>query len=106
VLAIARTEIPYIPTAKEARRGRFLRLAWPHLLLAAVYLITLGYTLYTRLLHTPQAMIVLTAEAVWAMVGFATVAVVLASGGIIAAWQARSTPPGAAWDDVDVESIG
>jgi cellulose synthase (UDP-forming) len=106
VLAIARTEIPYIPTAKEARRGRFLRLAWPHLLLAAVYLITLGYTLYTRLLRTPQAMIVLTAEAVWAMVGFATVALVLASGGIVAAWQARSTPSGAAWDDVDVESIG
>src|SRR5206468_9128622 len=29
LLAVARADIPYIPTAKEAVRGRFLRLAWP-----------------------------------------------------------------------------
>src|SRR5688572_13545179 len=33
LLAIVRADIPYIPTAKEAVRGRFLRLAWPQLLL-------------------------------------------------------------------------
>jgi cellulose synthase (UDP-forming) len=106
LLAIGRAEIPYTPTAKEARAGRFLRLAWPHLLLAAVYLTTLAYTLHWRLLRAPEAALVLTAEAVWAMVGFATVAMTLASGGIIAAWQARTTPPAAAWDAVDVDSIG
>ncbi|HSJ09535.1 MAG TPA: glycosyltransferase family 2 protein, partial [Longimicrobiales bacterium] len=37
VLAIARAEIPYIPTAKEARAGRFLRLAWPHLALVVLW---------------------------------------------------------------------
>ena len=33
ILAIFRADVPYIPTAKEAVRGRFLRLAWPQLLL-------------------------------------------------------------------------
>lgn len=106
VLAVVRAEIPYIPTAKEARRGRFLLLAWPHLLLLAVYLLTLAHTLYGRLVRTPEAQLALSAEAVWAMTGFATLAVVLASGGIYAAWRARSTPPDAAWDAIDPESIG
>jgi hypothetical protein len=40
------------------------------------------------------------------MVGFATLAVVLAAGGIFAAWQARTPPTGGAWDDIDVGAIG
>jgi cellulose synthase (UDP-forming) len=106
LLAIGRTEIPYIPTAKQARAGRFLRLAWPHLALAAVYLVTLAYTLHWRLVRAPEAALVLTAEAVWAMVGFASLAVVLASGGIVAAWQARRAPSDAAWDLIDPDFIG
>ena len=31
LLAIVRADVPYIPTAKEAVRGRFVRLAWPQL---------------------------------------------------------------------------
>jgi cellulose synthase (UDP-forming) len=50
LLAIVRAEIPYIPTAKEAHRGRFLHLAWPHLLLAGTYATTLVWTVYQRLL--------------------------------------------------------
>ncbi|MDP2955652.1 MAG: cellulose synthase catalytic subunit [Longimicrobiales bacterium] len=106
VLAVARAEVPYIPTAKEARRGRFLLLAWPHLLLLGVYLLTLAHTLYGRLVSTPEAQLALSAEAVWAMTGFATSAVILAGGGIHAAWRARSTPPDAAWDAIDPDSIG
>ena len=106
VLAIARAEIPYVPTAKEARRGHFLRLAWPHLIVVAVYLATVAHTLHERLLRTPEARRVLNAEAVWAMVGFATVATVMLTGGIVAAWQARSTPTDAAWDRIDVASLG
>jgi cellulose synthase (UDP-forming) len=105
LLAIVRAEIPYIPTAKEARRGRFLSLAWPHLLLAAVYVVTLAYTVYQRLLVTSEGSLMLTSEAVWGMVGFASIALVLSGGGIHAAWQARNPPAGAAWDDIDVEGI-
>jgi len=104
-LAVLRASVPYIPTEKRARQGRFLRLAWPHLLLAVVYSITLGWTLHARLLRTPEAQLVLTSEAVWGMVGFASLAVTLAAGGIVAAWQARSPPAGVPWDSIEIERI-
>src|SRR5690606_13209045 len=70
LFAVGRKEIPYIPTAKEAQRGRFVRLAAPHLVLVALYLTTLGYTVYARLLLASEGALMLTAEAVWAMIGF------------------------------------
>jgi hypothetical protein len=100
ILAVFRVDVPYIPTAKEARRGRFLRLAWPHLALAGVYALTLGWTLYRRLVLTPEGALVLSSEAVWGMMGFATVAFLMVSGGLYGAWEARTLPEGKAWDTV------
>ena len=105
ILAVAHAHIPYIPTAKEAQRGAFLRLAWPHLALLALYVTTVTTTVYARLYRVSEGSLMLTAEAVWAMIGFATLAVILCSGGIFAAWQARTPPAGGAWDDIDVASI-
>lgn len=104
-LAVVRAEIPYVPTAKEAVRGRFLRLAWPHLLLAGVYLVSVGWTAYRRFVLTPEGALFLSSEAVWGMVAFATMALALASGGIHAARQARRPPTGAPWDEVDLDVI-
>lgn len=106
VLAIARAEIPYIPTAKQAHAGRFLRLAWPHLVVVALYTGTLAWTLYSRVARTPEGSLRLTAEAVWAMIGFASFATLLSSGAIYAAWESRRVPAGSAWDDIDVREIG
>jgi cellulose synthase (UDP-forming) len=106
VLAVVRADIPYIPTSKTAVRGRFLRLAWPHLLLLAAFAATLARTVYQRLLHTSEGSLMLTAEAVWGMMAFATLAVVLVGGGIYAAWEARATPLGDAWDSVDLDRLG
>jgi cellulose synthase (UDP-forming) len=105
LLAIVRAEIPYIPTAKEARRGRFLRLAWPHLALLAGYLSTLAWTAFARLLRTPESRLVLTSEAVWGMASFATLSAAFALGAILAAWQARTPPLGGAWEAVDAGAI-
>lgn len=105
ILAIARAEIPYIPTAKEAHRGKFLSLAWPHLLVGAVYAVTIGWTAYRRLALTPEGSLFLTSEAVWGMVGFASIALALASGGVYAAWEARRPPMGAPWTEVNVRRI-
>jgi cellulose synthase (UDP-forming) len=106
LLAIARAEIPYIPTAKEVKRGQFLRLAWPHLVMAALFAFTLVFTIYERSVRTPEELIALTSEAVWGMVSFAALAVLLLSGGIYAAWKARSPASGTAWDVVDPNAIG
>jgi cellulose synthase (UDP-forming) len=104
-LGIVRAEIPYIPTAKEARKGSFLRLAGPHLALAAVYGVTLGWTLYRRLFLTPEGALFLTSEAVWGMAAFASLALLFASGGIRAAWEARRPPERAPWKEVDLDRI-
>jgi cellulose synthase (UDP-forming) len=106
VLSVFRAEIPYIPTAKEARRGRFLALAWPHLLLLTSFAVTVGVTLYRRLALTPEGSLMLTSEAVWGMVGFASVSALMVFGGIRAAWEARGAPERKAWETVDVTRIG
>ncbi len=86
VLAITRTDIPYIPTAKEAVRGHFLILALPQLVLIALYLVTVVHVASTRLL-TSEGALELTSQVVWGMVAFATVPVLMAFGPIRAAWQ-------------------
>ena len=45
---------------------------------------------------------VLTTEAVWGMVGFATMTILLSSGTIFAAWKARQPIEGSAWDLVTI----
>ncbi len=106
VLAVFRAEIPYIPTAKEAVRGRFLRLAWPQLGLIALYLITITRIGYVRAFRASEASLELTSEAAWGMLAFAALPVLASVGVLYAAWQARRPAPGAPWDDVDITSIG
>lgn len=99
VLAIARAEIPYIPTAKEAVRGQFLRLAWPHLLLVTAFMVTLTTTLYRRLMIQSEGSLLLSSQAIWGMIAFAMFAAVMSSGAIYSAWQARTPPTDAPWND-------
>jgi cellulose synthase (UDP-forming) len=102
LLAIARAEIPYIPTAKEVRRGQFLRLAWPHLAVLALFVITVIKTVFVRITRTPEEALALSSEATWGMIVFAAVAVFLSSGALYAAWKARNPAPGTAWDHIEL----
>jgi cellulose synthase (UDP-forming) len=106
VLAVFRAEIPYIPTAKEAVRGRFLRLAWPQLALLALFLVTLARVAWVRGTGTSEGSLELTTEAVWGMIAFATLPVLMSLGALRAAWQARHPAPGAPWDDIEVAALG
>ena len=106
VLAVAGAEVRYVPTAKEAVRGRFLRLAWPHLMLLVAYLVTVWTLTVTRLLHTSEGVLVLSSEATWGMAGFATVAALSSVGAIYAAWEARAQRRDEAWRSIDPERIG
>ena len=106
VLAIVHADVPYIPTAKEAVRGRFVRLAWPQLLLIAAYVITAIRVLTVRVSGTGEGSLELSSEAVWGMMAFATLPVLASFGAVYAAWQSRRSPATAAWDEIDVASIG
>jgi cellulose synthase (UDP-forming) len=105
VLAIMRKDIPYIPTAKEAVRGRFLMLALPQLVLMLLYLVTVVHVVNARLL-TSEGALELTSQVVWGMVAFATVPVLMAFGPIRAAWQSAHVERVQAWNTVDVATIG
>lgn len=63
------------------------------------------WTAYRRLILVPEGALVLTSEAVWGMVAFATVAMAMASGGIRAAWEARNPPTEPPWREVDLDEI-
>lgn len=106
LLAVVRADVPYVPTAKEAVRGRFLRLAWPQLGMLAAYALTLAIVLNRRLRHTPEGELALSSEAVWGMMLFATLPAILSAGALFAAWQSRATPPAPPWRSVDVAKIG
>ncbi len=106
VLAVVRADIPYIPTSKEAVRGQVVRLAWPQLLLLALYTLTLVSVLFERLLWAPEVSLELSAEAIWGMIAFASLPVLASVGALHAAAQARRLPAGAPWDDVEVGTIG
>ncbi|HEV8197774.1 MAG TPA: glycosyltransferase family 2 protein [Gemmatimonadales bacterium] len=106
LLAIVRAEIPYIPTAKEAVRGRFFRLGWPQLTQFGVFATTLVWIIYRRIWRTAEGALALSSEAVWGMVFFATLPVLFSCGAIYAAWQARSPAAGAPWDAVDPNTLG
>jgi cellulose synthase (UDP-forming) len=106
MLAIVRADIPYIPTAKQAVKGRFLHLAWPSLLLIAAYVITVAHVIDIRMLRASEASLELSSEAVWGMLAFATLPVLMACPAVYAAWQSRVMPSSSPWDSVDVSSIG
>ncbi len=105
LLAIGRANIPYIPTAKRAVGGRFIRLAWPQLLLLGLYFLTLVRVLQTRVL-TPDVSLAVSPEATWGMLAFATIPAVAAIGALYAAWQSRRPPPDAPWDAFNIDMLG
>jgi glycosyl transferase family 2 len=106
LLAVTRSEVPYIPTEKQAVRGRFLRLAWPQLCVIAAFAITVARVIWVRALETSEASLELTTEAVWGMVAFAAIPVIMAMGVLYAAWEARTPAAGSPWDVIDVATLG
>lgn len=106
ILAVFRADVPYIPTAKQAVRGRFLRLAWPQLALMACYIVTLVQVGFVRSTRTSEAALELSSEAVWGMVAFATLPLLGAFGALYAARQAGRAAGRDPWESVDVTMIG
>jgi cellulose synthase (UDP-forming) len=102
ILAILDRTVPYIPTSKEARRGAFGRLATPHLVVMTLYLVTIAQVVWARLTQLSEAQLMLTSEAVWGMIGFETLSMLMLGGMLYAAWEATRPPAGNAWDAVDL----
>ena len=89
VLALAGIAVPYIPTAKERKRGRFLTLARVPLAVLLVSLLTVIRTIYLQLYVVPESEVLITTEVTLGMVTFAMINAVLMSGRLYAAWVDR-----------------
>ena len=87
--AIRGIEVPYIPTAKERKFGKFWRLAALPLAVIATSATTLLIVVYRRLFVLDEHHVRVTTEATWAMAGFLIINAIFMSGRLWAAWQDR-----------------
>lgn len=89
VLAFLGIAVPYLPTAKERRRGRFSRLARLPLLMLLISVLTVLWTVYMQLYVVPESEVLITTEVTLGMVTFAMINAVLMSGRLYAAFVDR-----------------
>lgn len=88
-LALLGVAVPYVPTAKERRRGRFWTLARLPLAVLVISLLAIGWTVYMQLYVLPESEVLITTEVTLGMVAFATMNAILMSGRLYAAWVDR-----------------
>jgi cellulose synthase (UDP-forming) len=89
VLSLANIAVPYIPTAKERRQGRFWKLARVPVLVIAVSIATLVYTAIRQLFIVPESEVLIRTEVTFGMVTFTLFNSILMSGRLYAAWIDR-----------------
>jgi len=104
MLALVNAEIPYIPTAKKAVSG-LSPYTRPLILHVVVFVLTLVYIIYSRLTTVSEGLLALTSEQVWGMLAFAFVAIILAVGGIYAAFESSKLPEEEPWRNIDIDKI-
>jgi cellulose synthase (UDP-forming) len=90
LLAVLGVAVPYVPTAKTRKAGRFWRLAWPPLLVITLSCVAVGWTAWRRLYVVPEAEVRISTEVTLGMLGFLVLNAVYMSGRLWAAWQDRA----------------
>jgi hypothetical protein len=89
MLSLANIAVPYIPTAKERRRGRFWKLARVPIVVVALSVATLLFTAVRQLYFVPESEVLITTEVTFGMVTFTLLNAILMSGRLYAAWIDR-----------------
>lgn len=87
VLAVARVPVPYIPTEKSRRIGRFWNLARVPLTMVLASAVTVMWTIYQRLYRMPEPEVRITTEATAGMLLFLMMNTIFMSGRLYAAWK-------------------
>jgi cellulose synthase (UDP-forming) len=88
-LAILGISVPYIPTAKERRRGRFWKLARLPVIIIAISTLTVIWTAFLQLFVIPESEVRITTEVTFGMIAFAVLNTILMGGRVYAAWIDR-----------------
>lgn len=90
VLALLGIAVPYIPTAKERRQGRFWTLARVPVAVLVACLLGIIWTLYMQLYVVSEAEALITTELTLGMLTFTALNALLMSGRLYAAWTDRA----------------
>jgi cellulose synthase (UDP-forming) len=104
-LSLINTDLPYIPTAKQAVRGKMTPFAGPLIYQIVLFLITIVYVLYQRRYIIPEASLTMSSEKTWAMIGFASITFILAVGGMYAVISSGKLTAEDPWEKIDVNKI-
>jgi cellulose synthase (UDP-forming) len=88
-LALLGVAVPYIPTAKERRAGRFWPLAGVPLAVVALSAAAAAWTVTRRLFAVPEAEVRISTEVTLGMLGFLVLNSIFMGGRVYAAWQDR-----------------
>ena len=105
LLGVINADIPYIPTAKKAVTGFITPFVRPLVIQVLVFIGIFLFVFIKRRFFIPESELVFSSEKVWGMMGFAFLAVIMASGGIFAALEARNMKVEEPWADVDLTRI-
>lgn len=104
VLSLAKKDIPYIPTAKQAVIGKISPFAKPILVHIIIFLVTIIYVFYERRYLLSDFILVTTSERTYGMVAFATIPFLLAIAAMYAVLESRKLKAEDPWDSVNVNS--
>lgn len=105
ILSVVNADIPYIPTAKKASIGKISPFVYPLIIQVVLYLILITTMFISRRYFLSETQVLATQEAVWGMIGFATLSFLMSLGGIVAAVESIYLKAEDTWDNVDLELI-
>ncbi|HSN68112.1 MAG TPA: glycosyltransferase family 2 protein, partial [Thermoanaerobaculia bacterium] len=89
LLAVARRDVPYVPTEKTRRTAHFWKLGRVPVVMIAASVATVLWTVYARLFRMPEAQVRISTEATAGMLLFLTMNAIFMSGRLWAAWSDR-----------------
>jgi hypothetical protein len=70
-----------------------------------LFIVTVTIVLIRRRYSVPEDVLILTAERVWGMIGFAALAALMSLASLFAAMEARKMKAGEPWESIDIHSI-
>lgn len=103
LLSVLNSDIPYIPTAKQAVTGKVSPYVLPLLLHLGIFIISVVYVFVQRRYYMPESELVLTSEETWGMLAFSTLSLLFILGGLYAAWEAKYLNREDPWEHISEE---
>jgi len=105
ILSLFGYKIPYIPTEKTASVGSITPFARPLIWYNIFFLLTTVFVIIKRSFFLPESELLFTSARTWGMIGFAFLAFIMSSLGIMAALEAVKLKQKIPWSNVDVGAI-